>query len=168
MQYLHVAGLSWLHAHQATRSNNAAAINAGWQQSLVWLRMTKKCYYREMAVTYACLRGRMKPEMLEVWNKMRTLSFCGHKGGNVARDKSVVNLNNEVVHMTAPPGSTRSNLSNVIQKLVGIRHVEQNLLQDSFAFKATEALRSSNTDVADIAPVVSFFKEQSGSNFTVF
>jgi hypothetical protein len=168
VRYLHVAGLPWMHAHQATRSNNAAALDAGWQQSLVWFRMTNKIHYQEMAVTYTCLRARMKPEVLDAWNKMRTLSFCGHMCSNVAWDKSVENLNNEVVRMTAPTGPTRMNLSTVVKKLVGIRYVEQNLLQSCFSFQKTKASRSSNTEVADIKTVVDFFKEEIGSDFDVF
>ena len=76
MRYLHVAGLPRMHAHQATRSNNAAAIDADWQPCLVWSHMTNKIHYQEMAVTYACMRAHMKPEVLVVWNKMRVLSFC--------------------------------------------------------------------------------------------
>ena len=115
-----------------------------------------------------CLRARMKPEVLAAWNKMRTLSFCRHMGSNVACDKSVENLNNEIVRMTAPTGPTRMNLDNVVTKLVGIRYVEQNLLQSCFSFKKTKASRSSNTEVTDIDNVVAFFKKQIGADFDEF
>ena len=155
-----------MHAHKATRSNNAAAIDAGWQQSLVWFRMINKIHYQEMVVTYARLRAHMKPEVIAAWNKMRPLSFCGHMGSNVVWDKSVENLSNEVVRMTAPTGPTRSNLSNGVTKLVGTRYVEQNLLHICFSFQKTKASRTSNTEVADIATAVAFFKEQIGADFT--
>jgi hypothetical protein len=47
-------------------------------------------------------------------------------------------------------------------------YVEQNLLQSCFSFKKTKASRSSNTEIADIATVVAFFKEQIGTDFTAF
>ena len=60
------------------------------------------------------------------------------------------------------------NLDNVMAKLVGIRYVEQNLLQSCFSFKKTKASRSSNTEVTDIDNVVAFFKEQIGADFDEF
>lgn len=169
IRFLYIAGLPWMHMHQATRANAAGALDMAWQQMFAWFRMTKKTKYQEMSVVQCCLSRKMRPEIAAVWRRFRTISISGKMGSNVAHDKGVEEMNNEIVRMTAPIGPRRGNITETVLKLNGIKHVEAELTRALKGISCDEDERplSRNTTVTpnDVEMIVSCLKSRVGESF---
>jgi len=122
IHFLFEAGLPYLDLRTAVRSNNPTAISQMYTYMINPFRATNKYLYAKLCVQSLHIRFILKPELREIWERMRTASLRGHVGKNVGWDFTLERMNLEVATLLGNDISGER-IQEVIRQLNGIRHV---------------------------------------------
>ena len=96
VRFLFEAGLPYLALRTAIRSNNATMINQMYVYMINPFRATNKVLYAKLCVQSLHTHFILKPELREIWERMRTASLRDHVGRNVGWDFTLERMNLEV------------------------------------------------------------------------
>ena len=83
VRFLFEAGLPYLALRTATRSNNHVMISSTYTYMILRYRASNKFYYAKLCIPSLHTQHILKPELREIWNRMRTASLRGHVGRQV-------------------------------------------------------------------------------------
>ena len=122
IRFLFEAGLPYLSFRTAVRSNSAAVINDMYTYMIPIFHATHKYLYAKLCVLCLHTHFIMKPEIRDVWERMRTASLRGHIGRNVGWDFTLERMNLEVATMLGNDVSG-DRIQEIIRQLNGIRYV---------------------------------------------
>ena len=156
IHFLLHAGLPYLTLRTAIRSNNSPVINKMYMYMINFFRATNKFNYAKLCVFSVHMSFILKPELREIWDRMRTASLRGHVGRNVGWDFTLEIMNLEVATMIGTSISGER-IQEAIRQLNDIRHVKAGAL-DAFGI-GEEASATSSVKEADVLTLVHHLKQ---------
>jgi len=117
-----IFGVPYLALRTAIRSKNHVMIRSMYMDMIIRYHASNKIHCAKLCILSLHTQHILKPEVRDIWNRMRTASFRGNVGRQVGWDFALERINLEVANAL---GSDISGprIEEVIREFKGIRHV---------------------------------------------